>query len=467
MQKIVYLTSFFFILVVLLSAIAALAQETGVRADYYRYAKLFKAGREPDFATNAEWRGMYARNKWKENADGTELKEPLPEAQVLTGIYLLSTVDKKLNYEIEQIVLTKGLLNKTLAETYVLDQMVTELGEDLNLIPDGELVGDFRGIRAGFKMEKLIRQRITGAVPEKLRTENKALLNEFRPEIAGGWESRYRAIREQISMLDALADSFVFNWSKEKKEAELQRLINEDEGVRRKAETRAKLEIEAQPKNLTAEEMQEITGRHLQEVAKEDLDVREAKQKAGKFIIGVYQGMNYHVRDLEQIYHYYLDAANRGNPIAQYHIALFLEHFRDIVNLEKEDAVQKCQDWLYEASLSDLANNRVAELNAQLLEANNKTEKRKEATAQRIEKLFRLENEKMDMFYNVVIQQAKRVERINAVQKRMLEEMERERERRAITEREYYKAAAMAEAARLESIRLQLLFGKPRVIRSW
>jgi hypothetical protein len=466
MKKIVYLTSFFFIVIVFSFRLVTSAQETGVRGDYDRYAVLFKAGKEPDFSTNTSWRGMYVRNDWKRYADGTEFKDPLPEAQVLMGIYLLATVDRALNYEIQNIVLEKGLLSATLSETIVLDQIAvwmekdpifsgtatktTAEGEENSFYAEGELVGDFRVSR--FEMERLMRKRMTSGVPHSARTESIAILQLFSPEIAGGWGAQYRVIREKISALDTLADSFAFHWSKERKEEELQRLMD-DAGVQKKAEQRVRLEIETRSENMIAEEVQEIKGRHLQAVAKEELEKIVAKHTAHKYLIGIYKGMDYHKRDLEKIYHHYLGAANQGNPIAQYHLALFLVYFGDILDMKKEDVQQGSESWLEKAYSSDLTRERVVALKTQLLTESEKIEKRKEDTGRKIETLIRLEHERIDMIDNVLIQVAKRVRIINEVQKRMLQEMERERERRAQTEREFFRAAAMAEAARLESRR--------------
>ena len=421
MNKIAYLTLFSLITTMLLSASVASAQNAGVRGDYDRYAKLFAAGKEPEFATDDSWRGAYSRNNWKGYADGTEFRDPLPEAQVLVGLYSLATIERKLNHQIGNIALQKGLLSKALADTIVLDQIVGLLEEDL-VISDAELVGDFRGINfRRIKMEKLLRERITGPVPSNLRTEVTALQNLFRPERAGGWAAKYRVIREQISVLDTLAGSFTFNWSKERKEKEVNRLMEEAGFPREQAE--------------------------------EELEKMIAKHKAYKYIVGVYQGMDYHVRDLEQIYYYFLESAEQGNPLAQYHVALFLVYFGDILDMRKEDIEQKCREWLAKAYDSDLTHARVVETNAQLIAENDKKEKRIEDTGKKIETLIRLEHERMDMIDNTLIQMAKRTRRINDVQKRMIEEMERERERQAITQRDFFRAVAMAEAARLESMR--------------
>ena len=459
MEKIV---SFAVLISVLLFGLTASAQIPAVRSDYDKYARLFQAGKEPDFATDVSWRGAYARNNWKGYADGTEFREPLPEAQVLMGLYSLSTVERKLNNQIESIVLEKALLSKTLSETIVLDQIAELMEKEGRLrdnegspfVVDGELVGDYRSIRFDrIKMERLLRQRITGPVPEKIKAENRAVLNLFRSEIAGGWVAKYRVMREQISVLDTLANSFAFNWNKERRGAELNRLM-EDVHVQKEAEARASSEIETLSRILIVEEVQEIKGRHLQEVAKEELEKTVAKHTTHKYIIGVYQGMDYHERDLEKIYHYFLDAANQGNPVAQYHVALFLVFFGDILDMKKDEVQQQCQDWLEKAYSSELARKRVVDLNAQLSRENegNKIEKRKEETARKIEKLLSLEHERIDMVDNTLIQTAKRVSRINGVQQKMIEEMERERERIAITERETIRAVAIIEAARLNQI---------------
>jgi hypothetical protein len=458
MNKIIYLASFSFTLTVFLASVDASAQDAGVRDDYARYAKLFETGRElelADFATNHSWRSAYGRNNWKGNADGTERRDPLPEAQVLMGLYMLATVERKLNYEIGSMVQQKALLSKTLADIIKFDQIVEQMERDgrgeIQIRADAELVGDFRGLRSN--MERLMRQRLVSSVPTRLSTEETAIKNLFLPEIMGGWEAKYRVIREQISVLDTLADTFAFNWNEERKKKELNRLMDKDIGIQKMAEELARLEIETRPGNLSMEEIQEIKGRKLQEVAQKELERVVAHHTAHKYLIGVYQGMDYHVRDLQRIYRYYLGAANQGNPIAQYHIALFLIYFGDILGMKKEDAGQKSQDWLAKAYHSNLARDRVVELSTQLIADNEKIKEREEATERKMERLLRMEHEKITAVEDVLIQMAKRVRIINETQRRILEEWERERERIAITERERFKAAAMAEAARLESMR--------------
>ena len=450
MKKIISLALFPSVMVVCLSA--AQAQESGVRGDYERYEKLFKAGRDPDFATDFSWRGAYSRNEWRKYADGTEFKDPLPEAQVLSGIYLIEKVGRETIQEIENIVLNKSLLSKTLSETIVLDQIAAQMEADMMYYADGELVGDRRGIN--FNMEKVLRQRLVSGVPLKATAESKAISNLFRPDIEGGWAAKYRSIREQISALDTLADSFAFNWNDKRKEEELNRLM-ENAGVQKLAEQKAKLEIESQPKALNAAEILDINKRTLQETANEELEKIVTRHAAHKYIIGVYKGRDYHVGNLEKIYHYYLSAAEKGNSIAQYHVALFLIYFGDILGMDKADIKRESEGWMQKAFGSDLAHKRVEEFST-YREKETKQEqidKRVKETGEKIEKLIRLEHERMDMVDNVLIQTAKRVARINEVQKRIIEEMERERERQSITIREYIRAMAMVEAARLESMR--------------
>jgi hypothetical protein len=99
MKKIVCLTAFSLIIVFLFSFVA-LAQETGVRADYARYMKLFETGKEPDLATDVAWRGAYSRNNWKRYAEGTEFKDPSPQTEMLKRPHSLPTPQRKLIYQI-------------------------------------------------------------------------------------------------------------------------------------------------------------------------------------------------------------------------------------------------------------------------------------------------------------------------------------------------------------------------------
>jgi hypothetical protein len=446
--------SFSFIMM-FLSALSVCAQDTGVRADYARYIKLFEAGREPDMASDVSWRSAYSRNEWKKYADGTEFKDPLPEAQVLMGLYLLASVEGRLIYEIDNIAQNKALLSHSLSESIVLDQIATVMEDDPMFYTDAELVGDYRGIQSG--MEKVFRQRITRSVPRNLMTEQVELRNMFRAAIGGGEAARYQAIRERISALDALKNECPCNWNDEKKEKEVDSLMT-NARILKEAEDKARDEIDSRP-NLSEEQKQRIIEGVARKIAQKDVDKRVAKYVAFKYVIGVYQGMDYHVRDLQQTYHYYLDAAEQGNVLARYHIVLFLFYFGDILDMEKEKVQQDCQNWLDSALRfsSGLARERVSELREQLALNDEKSKKQTEDAARRLEKLLKMEFEKVDMIENVLYQQAKRRERINEVQQRIIEEMERQRERNAGIERDYIKASAMVEAARLQSMQPKII----------
>jgi hypothetical protein len=285
-------------------------------------------------------------------------------------------------------------------------------------------------------------------VPNSLRVEINAMKDMFLPDVEEGSLAQYRVIREKMSALDTLADSFAFNWSKKRKEEELKFLM-ESESVQSEADRRANMEIATRPGNLGMEEIQEIKGRNLQAVAIEDLDAMVARHSAHKYIVGVYQGKDYHVGNLKKIYHYFFDAAKKDNPIAQYHIAIFLLYFGDILGMARDEVEQSSQDWLQRAYTSDVTRNRVVEINTLLAVENRKTEKRKEETANKIEKLVSLEHEKMDMVENVLFQTAKRVKIINELRERLIKEMERERERQATIQKERIRAWSMVEATRL------------------
>ena len=201
---------------------------------------------------------------------------------------------------------------------------------------------------------------------------------------------------------------------------------------------------------------QRVRGQHpnwevlLRAVAAEKLEKIVAQHRAHRHILGIQQGRELYQRDLEDIYRYYLDAANQGNPVAMYHIIYFLVHFGDILGLNEQEILRELEGWRERALTSDLTRDRIVELSRRLAREEADRERREEEAARRIETLVRLAQDRMDMIDNIVIQQAKRIQRLNELQRERIEEMERERERMIPIRVEIIRQSAMLEARQLE-----------------
>jgi hypothetical protein len=128
----------------------------------------------------------------------------------------------------------------------------------------------------------------------------------------------------------------------------------------------------------------------------------ENRHKAFKQVVGTYQSTEYHLEALKEIHHYFHTAAEQGNPIAQFHLALFLNYLGDLIDIDKEE-IAAYQKWLDKAGDTDLARARVVEVKAQLVAEEARAPQRKIATARRLEALLQVENDKLDMIENIVV----------------------------------------------------------------
>jgi len=143
----------------------------------------------------------------------------------------------------------------------------------------------------------------------------------------------------------------------------------------------------------------------IEELAKEKLRATETRHAVYKYVVGVYASSDYHMRTLRQIHRYYLNAANSGDPIAQYHLALFLRYLGDIVDPDADEGYyeHESEEWLKKAIMSDLTKKRVEELNRQLADEEKGAANRAKTMARRVEALWRVEQERLDMMDDVLI----------------------------------------------------------------
>jgi hypothetical protein len=151
----------------------------------------------------------------------------------------------------------------------------------------------------------------------------------------------------------------------------------------------------------------------VKKLAEEKLKWIESQHKAYRYIVGVYQSSDYHMETLQKIYQYYQDAANEGDPIAQYHLALFIRYLGDIVDPFEYPGTDECESaykkWLEKARMSDMARERVEKLEEQITEATNKKERRDTRKIEKLVALKTVEDEKLEMYDDILIRVRARI----------------------------------------------------------
>ena len=460
------LSLFVFVAVTFFSVASVSAQGFGlIQNDYDRYVQLFKAGKEPNLSHhptegNGNWRKLYRDHNWKGYAEETEHREPLHAAQVLMGIYLTSFVDHELSYQIDSIVRYKAHFSPTLTERITLDRIANYIQSTPS--PRLEALLSAQGMTfysqdeidrmqlLGRDIDIVARKRMVAGVPisQRHRAEMRSVTNLFHQDVKG-WAATYYYMREKFLVLDDLADSFAFNWDETKREEELQKLMESDR-IRRIADTRTR-NLRATPAmsadpygggegyldeggglygggmdmgmgmgmgmdpsmgggrgapvGLSAEDIEKIKEEMPRTVAEEELSALEARHSAYRYIVGVYQGSEFHLETLRKIHRYYSNAAERGDPIAQYHLALFLRYLGDIMNEDRDQdgADNEVQEWLSKAELADWAKGRVGEVRSYFARESSEESRRSATRERRLETLKKVEEDKLAMIDEVLI----------------------------------------------------------------
>jgi len=362
--------------VTLLSVAVASAQELApVQVDYDNYARLFHIKQEPNLNPigNAAWRAQVRTNQWREFADGTEDREPMPAAQVLMGIYLIQHVDHRLSSHIETIVWDKFRISNSLAERVTLDQITTYLtrtttpvhlakkGDQMVLISvadeDVPNVGEFNGITLDktallvSDIRRIILSRSINWVPSRFaRIEMRAIHNLFDPvESHRNWANTYRIMREKFDVLDALADSF---------------------------------------------------------------PLEDHRQQAFQYVVGVYESSDFHLGSLRRILRYFRAAADAGDPLAQYHLALFLNYLGDFVDplADPQERESEIQQLLTAAETHIRTRERMAEVKIHLAAEQEKAPGKSARITERVAALLKVENEKIDLLELAIIKAVQRIQ---------------------------------------------------------
>ena len=479
------LSLFAFVAVVFLLVSSAPAQQNRlgggfglVQADYENYARLFRQEREPNMspaggAGSDRWRALRRNNRWSDFAAGGEFREPMLSAQTLEGIFQLEHVDHRLTHHISSIIFSRFHISARLAERITLDRIANYWATTDDPVIQRRLdeVGgdDFFSEEEIWRMQMqrrdldvMTRSRMINrnALSARHQIELRSIENVF-DHGETGWVARYYFMREKFLVLDALADSFTFNWDSERLEAELAAMQeNIAPALRREVEREVReefLPLRNAARGLPAtmgmggfdsfggggfdsfdgsyddgsggmmpsaammgmmgatqggmseqeieEEEQRTIADRLRDAVEDEMRRRQLRERAYRFVVGVYESSDYHLRTLRQIHRYFQNAAETGDPIAQYHLALFLRFLGDIVDPFTDPAEHRynSEEWLRRAALSDITRNRVEALNAQLAREEAIAARRFANMTRKIETLIRVENDKIDMFDEVLI----------------------------------------------------------------
>jgi len=289
-----------------------------------------------------------------------------------------------------------------------------------------------------------------------------------------GWEAHYHYMREKFDVLNELAKKFAFNWDtrelREDKRTAIKEELMQDSEVKKEAKTRLEEARDQEMMGMNGMNgmggmgmdgmggmgmdsmggmgmdgmggmgmddmggMGDMTGmgmgrgmgppvpreiteedivKESEKVAEERLKWFEARHKAYRYVVGVYQSSDYHLETLQKIYNYYLDSAKEGNPIAQYHLALFVKYLGDLVDPyeystpgERESEYRK---WLNSARMAEMATKRVQELEKEVADAAGKSGRRVARKEIKVETLYKVEEDKLDMYDDLLMRVRSRI----------------------------------------------------------
>ncbi|MDR0521037.1 MAG: hypothetical protein LBH00_04180 [Planctomycetaceae bacterium] len=446
------MTAFRSFLFVFVSAAALSLTGTGqcadhVHLDYEEFAKLFFAGKEPNFTVDNTWRKKYEMHGWRAAAE-----EGNAEAETLTAIYLLSFIDQQLTLQIEKIFLEKAMLNHTIAQSAVLDNIALYMAAHPKAV---EELG--AGSGAGIKFytgetEKLVQQTdelvrrnmVSGsAIAKKILIEAKEFRGLFQQK-ESGIVANFLLMKEKFKALEDLKYQFTANWDAQrtkdtkdrlKKSPAIERII----GIRARTDASGGSTGSFRPGRITSRPSpdgqpsdggENATGgeagsdssffpsstadtqitkeQEIEIIIDEMIQRMKDRYTAHKYLVGVYQGQDYHLETLEKIHHYLRNASEAGNPVAQCYYALFMKYLGYSVGEDDADGEKAWQKWLKQAKETKAAQERVAKLEKQAEEAKGKAAKRAETAKKRIDFLINAEDEKIATIDKMLLQAAGR-----------------------------------------------------------
>ena len=329
-------------------------------------------------------------------------------------------------------------------------------------------------------IDRIARTRIVNprGISIAMQAEVRSVRNLFdQGESYKNWVLTYYFMREKFDILDALADRFTFNWDEKRKATEVQTMMSEaltDPVLRANVEVAVRLEAAASERQaataatssdsgmsdsesssgetydeygepivaqtrapaMSAQEMallaeqqrmaketdiqQKINARLVSE-AVANFRQRELRESAYQYIFGVYESTQFHLGELRTIHRYFSNAAAAGDPIAQYHLSLFLKYLGEIVDPFTDEATRESEiERLWAAAeLSDITKGRVEKLREQIATEVRLKTRRAQVMEARLESLWKVENDKIDLFNTVLMGVRERISSGSGVGGRM------------------------------------------------
>jgi len=162
------------------------------------------------------------------------------------------------------------------------------------------------------------------------------------------------------------------------------------------------------PEERTAREEREIYAevqRRATLEAANNFDERVLRENAYKYVVGVYESTDFHLGTLRRIHRYFRNGAEAGDPVAQYHLALFLYYLGDIVDPFTDEATRlsEANQLMAEAEKSDVTKDRVRLVREQLAREARLLPRREADRMTKVNALWKVENDKIDMFDVVLL----------------------------------------------------------------
>jgi len=312
-------------------------------------------------------------------------------------------------------------------------------------------------------------------ISRMMRSEVQSVRNLF-DHGESGWVPMYYFMREKFDVLDALSASFTFNWDKEMRDKAIEAMMQDPDLEREVRQQVRTAQAAARQRNTTGgspamgmnlygggsddssydssydsggsgsddgtdgsgapavpdwlqgamlsaqageteadrqEREQRGVDEALRPAAEEKLRRLENRQKAYKYVVGVYESTEFHLGTLRKIEKYFRNAAEVGDPIAQYHLALFLRYLGDIVDPDKDiaDLRYESEDFLKKAEERlDVIGKRGEELRDQMAQEEARQAARRQAEKNRkVAALVKVENDKIELFDTVLLSVRERI----------------------------------------------------------
>jgi len=154
------------------------------------------------------------------------------------------------------------------------------------------------------------------------------------------------------------------------------------------------------------ESSEEDKEKEFRDYVESELKKREYREKAYKYIVGVYESSDFFLSELRKIRRYFEETADQGDPIAQFHLALFLRYLGEFVDPEVDESsrIYASEEWLDKvAGTSPELKKRVEVLREQIAAEDEKQERRITDRAQKLLALIKVENGKLDQFDTVLM----------------------------------------------------------------